>query len=379
MNVSGGVINEPSHVTEKRSPLRARAATSVGIETQRHLPEHRKYVRSTRRPSWTKRKMSAAVVKTEKLSLPMHFHMLGNITDPLNLNSIGQSSSPAQSTPSPRLTPNYNYAVDIPIPKHKRDPLNLESTEGPSSAKKRKIDAERDQKVSVAEISSSSDTTTKKSIKTEDSKQRNCSKFRYGNYNRYYGKRLPDKTDDPRLSFFRREWFEGKDVLDVGCNIGSVTIFLAKEFNPHRVVGLDIDSHLIGVARKNVRNYLDETLTNEGEYPESFSRQYGPISAPVSACGPESPKFPNNIVFKTGNFVPASDLILDSTACEYDTVLALSITKWVHLNWGDDGLKRFFKRIYKSLKPGGLFVLEPQPFVSYKKRKKLTVSHLPTL
>lgn len=30
--------------------------------------------------------------------------------------------------------------------------------------------------------------------------------------------------EDPRLKFFQREWFEGKDCLDVGCNEGFVTI-----------------------------------------------------------------------------------------------------------------------------------------------------------
>eukprot|EP00897_Mesotaenium_endlicherianum_P010362 jgi/Mesen1/9354/ME000061S08789 len=49
--------------------------------------------------------------------------------------------------------------------------------------------------------------------------------FIYGNYNRYYGYRVGAALDsDPRLKHFQREWFEGKECLDVGCNEGFVTI-----------------------------------------------------------------------------------------------------------------------------------------------------------
>lgn len=65
-----------------------------------------------------------------------------------------------------------------------------------------------------------------------------------------------------------------------------------------------------------------------------------------------------------------TDEMLEMVAPEYNVVLALSITKWIHLNWGDAGLQRFFKRVYLHLQPGGRFILEPQALETYRKRAR---------
>ncbi|XP_026115714.1 7SK snRNA methylphosphate capping enzyme [Carassius auratus] len=305
--------------------------------------------------------------------------------------------------------------------------------------------------------------------------QQTKKKFQYGNYNKYYGYRNPGLSEDPRIRVMDPEWFRGKEVLDLGCNTGHLTLSVAKNCRPARIVGLDIDAALIHAAWQNIRHYLSEVRTQqarrsgengegnrgegkeriEGDLVEEKSQRKekdgesfvvkeerdenktkhvdkanecmvekgmevdreerenktteadqrerswkmeeepsaglpdGKRSFPVSLrisrgpiAGPPLPEmitnslppgdFPANVTFVKGNYVLESDMLLQTQTEEYDVILCLSVTKWVHLNWGDAGLKRLFKRVYKHLRPGGLFILEPQPWNSYGKRKKLT-------
>lgn len=47
----------------------------------------------------------------------------------------------------------------------------------------------------------------------------------------------------------------------------------------------------------------------------------------------------------------------------------MSVIKWIHVNHGDSILEPFFHKVYNLLSVGGLFVLETQPWESYKKKK----------
>ncbi|XP_074528691.1 7SK snRNA methylphosphate capping enzyme-like [Halichoeres trimaculatus] len=295
----------------------------------------------------------------------------------------------------------------------------------------------------------------------QGNQQHQKKKFQYGNYNKYYGYRNPGASEDPRIRVLRPEWFEGKDVLDLGCNSGHLTLYIAKMLRPARILGLDIDSSLVQAARKNIRHYLSELQTQvarqavkgtkqeerngndshagtdekhneaksrdengravKGEsgpaeavndndcchtdetgaqrldskteeveqqdfdsppaddsvscsFPVSLRISRGPIAAPplTEASSTRPGEFPSNVSFVKANYVLDNDNLLVTQRPEYDVILCLSVSKWVHLNWGDSGLKRLFKRVYRHLRPGGLFILEPQPWESYVRRKKLT-------
>ncbi|RWS15324.1 7SK snRNA methylphosphate capping enzyme-like protein [Dinothrombium tinctorium] len=377
--------------------------------------------------------------RKESIILPTKFLLGGNINDPLNLASIANNGE-QQVTPRNSPEPSHKKEVEVIIPANINDPLNLNCAEEESEAngckcksrgrkkKRKRTDSETtvedDDKeketsspnktlhINLNEAISSSATKCEKIVspvipqnvslgkhrkitpekverfqkkgfekfnkgKKHNFKQRDA-RFRYGNYNRYYGYRNPPNCEDVRLANFKRTWFENKDVLDIGCNVGFLTLTIAKKFNPKKIVGIDIDENLVQAAKRNIRHYITKEISSKEEFPISLLLCHGPLAASTvtESSATENVQndtnFPNNVVFLQCNYVLESDEQLEGQKPEFDCILCLSITKWIHLNWGDSGLKRFFKRIYSQLRPGGILILEAQPWCSYKRKKFVT-------
>ncbi|QRV81906.1 7SK snRNA methylphosphate capping enzyme [Ceratobasidium sp. AG-Ba] len=187
----------------------------------------------------------------------------------------------------------------------------------------------------------------------------------------------------PRLHVLPSGIFAGKCVLDVGCNEGWVTCEIARDYAAYEVIGVDIDAELVGRAwrhrrdiwslqapPKTVKNESNEPAgngeteslhSNQAYFPECFSSLFGPI--PIST---RNTSFPNNVSFYASDWAsqgcPADEV-------GYDVVIAFSVSKWIHIHGGDDGLKLFFSRVRDVLRKrssGGTFVLEAQPFSGYR-------------
>lgn len=137
-------------------------------------------------------------------------------------------------------------------------------------------------------------------------------RYQYGNYNRYYGYRNPHHEIDPRLKVFtqRKELFLRKDILDIGCNIGHVTLSVARDFGAKSVTGIDIDRTLINIARKNVKHYVNcvqSPASNEDNdkrdssdvsfFPMSMPISYGPVDVPGFLKSKHHKGFPYNVTF----------------------------------------------------------------------------------
>eukprot|EP00729_Bicosta_minor_P015995 gene15995-10995_t len=184
--------------------------------------------------------------------------------------------------------------------------------------------------------------------------------FQYGNYRAYYDSRLSG-GDDPRLKLIKPEWITDKKVLDIGCNSGDFTVEFAKTFHAASVKGVDIDRALVARAKR-----LASSLPVKLQGIKLPGATFVPISFYMS-LGP-APSSADNISFETLDYA-------ESEACPkevYDCVVCVSTVKWIHLNRGDDGVKRLFKKVFVTLKPGGCFIFEAQPWQSYRKKRTLT-------
>lgn len=185
-----------------------------------------------------------------------------------------------------------------------------------------------------------------------------------GAYKRYYNRRSGDSEtgEDDRLPILKTvlEKIPNPYVLDIGCNDGSITMATAK-FGPSQVVGIDTDMKLVKRARNTVRDAVLSTQKKK--------------TVDVVDSGNKDPRkdednvFPYNVTFRCEDICETNARTAAEKA-KYDVVLCLSVTKWIHITHGDEGIKRFFTTVRNCLKKKGCLVLEPQLSKSYKMARK---------
>ncbi len=251
---------------------------------------------------------------SKDISRPMHINISSNISTKSGIDAQKKVFDKIVSPVIPQISPK----------KRKRRSSECVSSDGAGAArnlikdgsgstekivKSDKTSPHRPKYRKQSSAASSTGTTTSNKQQQQQQNQRRGSNkkprpkesFVYGNYNRYYGYRNPDHMDDPRLKPMKREWFENLEVLDIGCNVGNVTLALARDFKPKSIVGMDIDPKLIGAARKNIRHFLSKDFAKKesGKFPVSMEACFGPLVGPAIRETSDDSLFPNNVAFVT--------------------------------------------------------------------------------
>lgn len=169
---------------------------------------------------------------------------------------------------------------------------------------------------------------------------------RFGNFINYYDfNSAPERCD--LLPLDDVLWTSSSEisqesylVLDVGCNAGNFTQllyeFLTKKKPGRKIIilGIDIDSILIERA-KELNQY------KENVFYSSFNVM----------------DYDNN-----GDNCISNHLKLYSKQ-QFNVVCCFSITMWIHLNNGDDGLEQFLDYMAQLSE---ILIIEPQPWKCYQ-------------
>jgi len=216
----------------------------------------------------------------------------------------------------------------------------------------------------------------------------------HGNFRRYYGMRsaraaahpcsaegvyVPRDGVDERVRFLL-DWLAQhgtymriERVLDIGCNAAKPLLELCQLLPnaPAYVLGVDIDAELVAQARTALRQAWCErqpraqetTVTAMQYFPACFSTLLGPL--PFAPAGTDT--LSAHVHFVQGDWPR-----MDADAVGYDLILCLAVSKWIHLNQGDDGLFLCLSQMASQLRPGGLLALELQPWRSYEQARSLS-------
>lgn len=171
--------------------------------------------------------------------------------------------------------------------------------------------------------------------------------------------------DDLRLSIFDHQAIAGKRGLYIGHGDGSVPIQISLQCHPTHLDCIDIDPKMTVSAVQNL--LLVEAGMSAPEprpllaYYRDEAFGFGLLQAerPSGALRKMLTFRKNNILSLTGDFAYA----------KFDFIFCLRLTKYIHLNFGDEAIHILFHNISQLLAPGGALFFEAQPLVSYQRSK----------
>jgi 7SK snRNA methylphosphate capping enzyme len=225
----------------------------------------------------------------------------------------------------------------------------------------------------------------------DHSDNENDRQYTHGNYPNYYYRRYYQKRGskaaverDPRIDVLKRELPHGARMLDVGCNVGTLSARLAHQLDARSLLGVDIDASLVSEASLRYANdptaNLDEFVMHAtpradgstafpffpANVTDGSSVSADVVRARLERLREQHARSPA-ISFRAEDYVatPAAPGEL------FDVILCLSVSKWIHLNGGDDAVRALFRKCFAQLAPGGIFVFEMQPWSSYRSQKSM--------
>ena len=279
-------------------------------------------------PMGKKRRMTDRVVHRKQSAKP---RLGGSLSDPLNLEVWSDDDECPTCAPSPAGRDRHLGDQSLlPLPQElHHDPLNLEEKIddfeslvenynqirpvlkqkvcSSSNKEKRRKRVDRSRKKSQSESSASISeagqsnhtSSSSSSVASDKSYNPKAALYRYGNYDRYYSYRNNGIVkEDERLKFFSKDWFKGKDCLDIGSNTGQVTIEIGRVFCPQTITGIDIDTKLVRIASKNLHRLLAPSKLPDGRsIPLSVRMSFGPVGWVESSRKSVGGEFPHNIKF----------------------------------------------------------------------------------
>lgn len=199
-----------------------------------------------------------------------------------------------------------------------------------------------------------------------------CKKGQFGNLLSYYTRQKLEPWTDLRVHQLPPQYINKRSVLYIGCHDGTVPVELALRFQPASIEAIDIDSKLLCKAVERCK-FVDRALTLPLDKSHGFLGEFASAKdddwvglllkmREVKRSGP----LLETIRFRLKNILDLDDCYRNQ---RFSTVFCLKLTKYVQLNFGDEGLKVLFRNLYELLEVGGILIFQPHTLESYKKFK----------